>query len=88
MGCGARCAQGLAVAVEMIASRWRCSFSGQSRVLRFSNGGELGFGQLTVKFGRGMVQEMWSLVFDPDGDGYHDNDDYYGGHNDYLIETE
>ena len=43
---------------------------------------------LIVKLGRGMVQEIWNLVFDPDGDGYYDNDDYYGGHNDYLIETE
>jgi hypothetical protein len=43
---------------------------------------------LIVKLGRGMVQEIWNLVFDQDGDGYYDNEDYYGGHNDYLIETE
>jgi hypothetical protein len=40
-----------------------------------------------VNVRRGMVQEIWTLFFDPDGDGYYD-DDYYDGHNDYLIETE
>ena len=33
---------------------------------------------LIVKLGRGMVQEIWNLVFDQDGDGYYDNEDYYG----------
>jgi len=36
--------------------------------------------------GRGMVTEIWNLVYD----GYHDDDTYYDEayDNDWLIETE